>query len=134
VGLLLFHPGAARIDCEECKRFIFDLKTGERNTYRAGPGREELPCVRPVAVPTPCGTCPKKSPASARELELSRRNVKTLWIYRQVRATAGQCLTDEMRRDGLLMRNLALLDGIFRDYDQSRLGEQVIEFMLLARR
>ena len=66
--LLLFHPGAARIDCEECQQFVFNLDTGEKETYRSGPTREQLPLVRGPGVPTPCNKCPKESPEKAREI------------------------------------------------------------------
>jgi hypothetical protein len=131
VRLLLFHPGVAGIDCEDCKKYVYDLKTGERKTYRAGPGRIELPCVRPALLSTPCGECPKKSPENARLIKLNRRNLETVWIYRQVRATGGQCLTEAMAADPLLMRNLTLLDELYREHDRERLGQEVAHAVLL---
>lgn len=120
--LLLFHPGAARVSCEDCRTYLYDLEQGERKTYRAGPTREERPYIRPAGVPSPCESCPKKSPEEARQLNLSPKNRKTLWLYLEVRATFAACLTPIMRRDRLLRRNLAIVDSVYRDFERHEAG------------
>ena len=120
--LLLFHPGAAKIDCRLCQRFIFDHEKGTLKTYRAGPNREKRPCVRPKGMLPPCDKCPKGSPSEAHEHHLSRKNWQTFEFYQQVRATGGACLTDRMRMDRLLMQNLAIVDGLYRRFEREQLG------------
>jgi hypothetical protein len=134
VRLLLFHPGPARIDCAECKRFIFDHKTGDQKTYKAGASGEEKPCVRPQNVPTPCHECPKESPQKCKEHELSRKNRMTLRLYYEVRATSGQCLTPAMRGDRLLMRNLAIVDGIYRQFEQDQMARSIVAGIAILKR
>lgn len=118
----MFHPGEASIDCNECKRFIFDLKTGEKKTYKAGPRREEMPWVRPLCVPTPCGDCPKKSPEEAERCKLSNKNWRTWQLFKEMRATNGAAFTPAMRRDRVLLQNFAVLDCIQRQYEQEQLA------------
>lgn len=119
--LLLFHPGPASIDCEDCQRYVYDLERGERKTYRAG--GEDRPQVRPPGTPRQCALCPKESPARAAELRLTRANVATLRIYLESRATAGASLTPVMLRDLLLLRNLRIIDGIYRAWEQTKASE-----------
>jgi len=125
VRLLLFHPGVARIDCEDCKRWIYDLETGKRKTYRSGPEREEKDQVRPKGVPTPCDKCAKGSPKKAEECQLSVRNYRTLALHSEVRATAGACLSKRARRDRLLLWNLAIVDGLVREWERKRAAEEL---------
>ena len=123
--LILFHPGPASIDCEECKRFIFDLKTGRRETFKSGPKREEKPCVRPGKILPPCDQCPKESPEKAHEHELSDRNRQTVRLYHQVRATQGGCMTEAMKADRLLARNLAIVDQLYREWEREQAAKEL---------
>lgn len=123
--MILFHPGPAMIDCRDCQQHVYDLKTGQRKTFRAGASREEKPCVRPKGTPPPCSECPKESPEKAKEHELSQRNLQTLRLYREARATVGACLTQRERGDLLLLRNLAVVDALHREYDRSELGREM---------
>lgn len=122
--LLLFHPGALKVTCEQCRQHLYNLETGEQQTYVAGPTREKRPCVRPEGVPTPCDQCPKESPQKARDHELSDKNRRTVLIYLESRATHGASLTPAMRRDPILLRNLAIVDGIYRDYERREVGRE----------
>lgn len=122
--LLLFHPGPASIRCDDCKRYIYDLETGERKTH-PGPGGRELPDLRYPGMPLPCENCPKQSPAKEKEYRLSDRNWKTLELYEQVRASAGACLSEAERRDPILRRNLAIIDRIMRQYERRRSAEEL---------
>lgn len=72
-----------------------------------------------------CGDCPKQSPERGRELRLSERNLQMLRLYNEVRATAGACLTEEMRRDRLLMLNLSDLAAMDRVRERQRLAEEI---------
>ena len=66
---MLVHPGAASIDCGECAKYVYNLKTGERETYDAGD--EMLPILRGDGE-TPCDSCPKKSPEEGEQLKQSQ--------------------------------------------------------------
>lgn len=75
---------------------------------------------RPPGVRTPCHSCPKKSPENAAHLELTGPSLATLRLYLRSRATAGACLNDAEREDALLLRNLAICDVVFRQYDREQ--------------
>ena len=119
--LWLFHPALAAIACEDCQKWMYDFETGERETYRAGPSREEKLKTWPRGTGPQCATCPKESPAKEREHMLSAKNWRTLMIYQEVRATGGHCLTDAERTDRILRRNLATIDGLVRIREHQRL-------------
>lgn len=106
---MLFHPGAASIDCRDCQSFIYDLETGRRQTYRAGPTLEEKPCRRPAGSPTPCHRCPKQSPENARRRQLSQRNLFTWELFRRHRAAA---LPHDLFADATLAGNFADLQEL----------------------
>lgn len=120
VELVLFHPGAAAIDCDDCRKHEYDLTTGKPITYHAGPKREEKIKIRPPGTFAPCEQCPKKSPENAKRIALSLKNWKTLAIYRQVKATCGACLTDAMRNDRLLMKNMASIDVVYQAFERQQ--------------
>ncbi|MCI0358640.1 MAG: hypothetical protein L0211_09160 [Planctomycetaceae bacterium] len=129
----MFHPGAARINCDECKRFVFNLESGDKETYRSGPEREELPMVRGPNVPTPCNKCPKEDPENAKQIELSPKNWAAFAHYLQARACG---LSDVERRDPIVRRNFALIDMLTRERDRKAQAEEFAEafVMRLARR
>ncbi|MEW4564717.1 hypothetical protein AB1K70_19410 [Bremerella sp. JC770] len=114
VSLLLLHPGAAAIDCDQCVQWIYDLETGQRQTVRTGADRREVPQRRPAGVPTPCATCPKQSPARAQHLTLSAKNRRTYHLWRCARATHFHCVPNHLRSDPILARNFAHLDDVAR--------------------
>lgn len=112
----MFHPGVAQIDCRDCQKYVYDFVTGKRKTYAQG--KRDRP--RPASTPPPCHKCPKESPEKAHEHELSAKNWRTLALYQQVRASSGACLSDEMKRDALLMKNLATIDALFRRWEREQ--------------
>lgn len=120
-GLWLFHPGAASIDCELCAKFIYDLETGQVQTYRAGPSLDVKPCLRPTDSPTPCDRCPKQSPEHAKSLELSEKNAATWALYRRHRAAA----LPEDALDGQTRDNFAVLDELYVAYERQRLANEI---------
>lgn len=125
--LILLHPGAARIDCEECKKFVFNLDTGEKETYRSGPTRELLPVERLPSVPTPCNKCPKQSPEKAKEIELTEKNWAAFAHYQQCKAVG---LTEAERRDPIVRRNFALMDRLTAERDRRDQATGMAEALL----
>ena len=117
--MALAHPQLTGFTCEDCRAWLIDLKTGKRIERGGEPQRR-----RPGA-PTPCRTCPRESPERGKALALGRREMATIHFYLQVRATAGVCLTERERADPLLLRNLAIVDGVFRQYER---GQSAVEF------
>ena len=113
------------MDCEDCKRYVYDLERGERKTYRSGAARVELPQARLAGMPMQCGDCPKESPERGRDLKLSERNLRMLDLYEEVRATGGACLTDAMKRDRVLMRNMADMAALDRARERRKLAEEI---------
>lgn len=112
------HPEVAGRPCEECKRWMYD-RDGKK-TLRRG-----LPVLRPANVPTPCSSCPKKSPAEAPQYELSFKNSQAVNLYYQTRAMSAGNLTSRQRFDPLLAKNMALIDRIIRPIEaqQAALGQ-----------
>ena len=118
--MVLFHPGPASIDCNDCAKWIYDLDTGKKQTHRAGPTLEERPNVRPASVPPPCEKCPKKSPENAERLRLSDKNLRTFDLYKLHRATPFRNL------DATTRRNFAHLDELFRCRDRDHLAITIV--------
>jgi len=69
-----------------------------------------------------CPNCPKGSPDDAKVYRLSDRNWQTVELYKQIRITG---MTDEMRQDGLLCANMAIVDEIFRQCERSKMARQI---------
>lgn len=110
--LLMEHPQAAALPCSECQEFIYNIETG-KVAMRGGQPQKRLPNQ-----PTPCRTCPKESPARAKELELSERARQTVELYMRHRAMGGGFLTAAEAGDSLLQRNFALIDSVFRWWER----------------
>lgn len=125
--LVLFHPGAARIDCDDCKQFVFDLDTGEKETYRSGPTRELLPMARSPETPTPCQKCPKGSPEKAKEVELSAKNWAAFAHYLQAKSVG---LSEMERDDPIVRRNFAIVDGIVKEHERREQGHHLAEALI----
>lgn len=106
------HPGLLRFSCAECRKWVYDPETGERQTTCGG-RLDVLRIKGPDGEPnTPCKECPKGSPAREHEFILTEANKRTYGLYLEVQATSGQRLTDAMRRDRWLMRNFGLIHRI----------------------
>jgi len=111
---LLRFPVLAKFDCDTCQKFMVDYDwqdhSGTGRVKKCGGGRMDQPRV----VPPPCDRCPKISPAHEHEFVLSDKNRRALEFYREVRATCGRRLTEEMLADRTLVQNLTLIDSIVR--------------------
>lgn len=120
MALLLFHPGVAKIDCGDCQKRLYDLETGEPKTYRAGPNRElRYYEGQPPPCKQPGNSCPKGSPETAHEHELSDKNWRVLNLYRRGRVTGFENVTI----DALLAENLAIVDELYRSWERWRAAE-----------
>ena len=115
MSLLLTHPEVAYRSCEDCKRWIYDDKTGERRNLRTGE-----PMERPRGVPTPCLRCPKctgvrrPNPTDGSKATLSEKNMKTLALYYEHQA-APMLISDPIVR-----RNFGLIHRILAAYDRTQ--------------
>lgn len=119
--LLLFHPECAKVRCADCQRYLYDPKTWQLQTYRAGPRREEKPCDRPKGVVPLCETdqgCPKGSPKEEPDCLLLPKNRATLRLYLEARTLGGRLMTKAERRDLLLRHNLAVVDRLYRQWER----------------
>lgn len=99
------------LPCSECRLWIYDDKGQPLKRL----GKKQR---RRFGSPTPCRECPKKSPAEAKWHELTADNLQALQFYREVQASGGGCLTDAMRRDRRLLRNLSIIDQIVKGHER----------------
>ena len=62
--MILLHPGAASIDCEDCAKWVYNLETGERQQWHGAdaPNPTVTPCRKDPKI------CPKGSPEAGSEL------------------------------------------------------------------
>ena len=73
--------------------------------------------------PLPCRTpqgCPRGSPARELEFRLSRKNWRTVELYRRVRLLGAACLTAAERADELLAGNLAIVHEVWGRSERRR--------------
>jgi len=99
-------------DCEECRQWVFNTKTGEREWNPRTKGH-----VKRAGRP-PCRICPKTEGNEVRDLrtgrkaELSRKNRRTLRLYFQHRAAGGVVM------DAITRRNFGTLLWLFESHDR----------------
>jgi len=116
VSLLLSHPEVAFRSCEDCKRHVYDPKTGRRHTDR-NTGR---PLRRPPKARPPCAACPKcrddteKTPEVGGKVSLSPKNRRTLQCYYEQLAGGG-VVTDPITR-----KNLGIIAELFDQHDRGQ--------------
>ena len=77
------------------------------------------PLTRDARTKPPCGYCPKGSPEQAKQSELTFKNLQAIEFYHRVQATHGAVLTDEDKRDDLLMAKLAAIGRLFDAHKQT---------------
>ncbi|QDU76436.1 hypothetical protein Pan97_34850 [Bremerella volcania] len=126
------HPGAASIDCDDCAKWIYDLETGQKATVRVGPERKEEFQPRPSGVPTPCSTCPKKSPENAKECTLSRKNYRTYQFWRMCNASHFHYMPEHLANDPIVARNFAALADVRVQIDENR-RNKLFQFLLTGK-
>lgn len=90
-----------------CKLYSIDLNTGEVNTIEVEDG-SRLPILR-HGTPTPCESCPKKSPENGERLKLTERNQRALDFYSRAHAMAG--MQSELFQCPTTQRNFIVIDN-----------------------
>jgi len=118
--LLLFHPGLTLFTCDDCQKYVYNLETGERETFKAGPQRVEMPKIRPPGVDTPCLKCPRESPEKAGQYELTDANWRTYTLYRRAKATSFHYLTEAEQKDPIVAIAFVILDTLCREHERQQ--------------
>lgn len=77
---------------------------------------------RPPGFPTPCGSCPRESPAREAETTISEKNIRAYLFWADQQATHSTMLTWWMNKTGrqpdeLTKRILRTIDQVIRDYE-----------------
>ena len=120
--LALFHPVAANLPCNECRRWFYNIQTGER---RMRGGRPE-PRPANSKIPLPCWECPKESPEQEHEHVLSDKNRQAFDFYLMVKHTAGNYLRSLIETDAIVAHNQVIIG----QFDEAR---QVIDLGRMLR-
>ncbi len=122
---MLYHPAVAQVPCSECQRFVYDLKTGKRETYQAGSAHNELPVPRNGPPPCELGhDCPKQSPDREHLHVLTERNRRMLELYSANRAFQGHLFAPH-EIDGLTRLGFVICDSFFRASEQRDLADAI---------
>lgn len=95
----------ARIDCKECEKYSFNLRTGKRNEYEVDDDKF-LPILRNA--PPPCERCPKKSPENGEKLKLTWANRKMLDFYQRYKSVPN--MQSKLLDCPITQRNIRLID------------------------
>jgi hypothetical protein len=118
--LRLENPGLAAISCDDCHKYVYDLKTGKLQTYQCGSPDNVKPVPR--VTPPPCrlgAKCPRESPEKSHLYRLHPRSRQAMAAYEEHRAG------NTPARDALQRRVFAILDWLYREYDRRQLAEEL---------
>lgn len=119
----LQHPEHAALECEECKRFVYQIDTAQP-WMKAGKRVKA-----PKNYRTPCEACPKGSPERYEQIRLTARSAATLDLYRATRAMGGRNLTDAEASDELLAIMFSILDRLFTAKEQATIRSAVVDVL-----
>lgn len=106
----------AQIDCKDCKKHSYNLRTGKRNEYEIDDGIM-LPILR--SGPPPCSECPKGSPERGEKLRLRYENHLMLDFYQRYKSVPG--MRSKLLDCAVTQRNLMIITRAF-DVAKSRIG------------
>lgn len=126
---MLFDRVIASIPCSECQKWVYDMETGERETYPVGDGKTVLPYARDGA-PPPCQQgfqCPKESPEKEHLHVLNGRNVRLFRTYLRERACPSHEPREQIVRDAF-----AIVDGLYEEWNSRRLARDVLSMLPAA--
>lgn len=103
----MLNPEIAAIDCEHCKLFAYDLKTGKPylNGTKFIPRSGKPPCA------TDSKACLKVKPGAS---DLTQVNRQVLQHYLECRAVG------QFPEDAIVRQNATVLDGLYREADSHR--------------
>ena len=126
---MILHPQVAAIDCEDCRKFVYDLKTGQRRMngkYPIRRGKAGPACLTDDTV------CPKVRPGHS---DLTPQNMAVLQHYSECRAVGA------FPDDGAVRGNAAVLDRVYESVEHERRtrqlehqSEHLARILLIARR
>jgi len=122
--LLLVNPTIAGRTCADCRKWLYDLKSGILRRDHKG-----NPKPRPVGVSTPCDQCPKKSPDQEWEFLLNERSMATIELYYASRAMGGACLGD-LASDPITVRNFAHVERILSNWQATAAAAQIVPHLM----
>jgi hypothetical protein len=106
VQLIALHPNVAFRDCEDCKAWVYDEETGEREKK----GEEDIP--RYKGIKPPCGYsqgCAKGTPEESRAL--TEQNMQAWQFIRECKSVG------KFPDDPIVRRNASLVDYADRKID-----------------
>jgi hypothetical protein len=102
------------LSCQDCKKWVYDLKTGKLQLYGGKPVRQHPkgpPCMQEP------GICPKGAPGRS---DLTEQNRRVVEHFEQCRATG------QFPDDGIVHQHAALLERIVRGYEQSKETDHLV--------
>lgn len=104
----MLYPKVARIDCEDCVKHSYNLRTGKRNEYEGEDGTM-LPILRTDS--PPCKECPKKGPENAKRFELSFQARQMLDFYWRFKSNPN--MRSRLLDCPLTQRNIRFVDNVY---------------------
>lgn len=104
--LRMTNPKLAARSCQSCEKWIY-IENGERAGEIATRGNKKV--LRGDS-PTPCRTCPKKSPEESWQFELNDRSHEIIEIYWQTKVCA-------VKVDYATAKYLGMVARIYKEFD-----------------
>ena len=121
VRLELYHPEVAFRNCNHCRKFFYDDKTGKPREDR---NKQLLPRLKETTLPCVNGEgCPKGH--YSKPLKLSPEERQIVDLYGMVRATGGMCLTEAERNDSITTYSLSLIDSEYRRFESQETARNI---------
>lgn len=122
--LQIVNPTIASRSCDDCRKYLYDLKSGILRKDHKG-----NPKPRPAGTTTPCDQCPKISPDREWEFRLNWRSVATIELYYASKATGGACLGD-LAVDPITMRNFAHVERILSQWQATAAATKIVPHLM----
>ena len=116
-------PQLAARDCQHCRKYFYDEKTGEPRKSRG----KLLERIKPPPCETDDG-CKKGHWKNQKKVHV--RDYALLNLYEAARATGGANLNERERSDGLCMHLLAKVDQFYRNAEAAALRAQLTATLL----
>lgn len=108
----------AGVDCEDCQKHVYNLETGERESYQTSAGK--MPLLR--TDPPPCHSCPKGSPRRGAELKLDPCNLAAIELFKANAATKGNLrLHPKIAQCATYARVMRLIEWTYGEAEVARM-------------